>query len=132
MGSAIALDEKQTTEIADKLAQASNQVLELRIALTDRRPPTPSAVLHDLKQYESHLDQMVSFFRAHGIYLINQGAQQALANVNTAIDQGRKTVADIEHAHAAIKAAAGLQDLAAALLSRNPLAIAEAADSLRT
>ena len=62
MSNAIALDEKQTTEIADKLAQASNQVLELRIALTDRTPPTPSAVLHDLKQYESQLDQMVSFF----------------------------------------------------------------------
>ena len=89
-------------------------------------------MLRDLKQCESQLDQMVSFFRAHGIYLINQGAQQALANVNAAIEQGRKTVADIKHTHAAIKAAAGLLDLAAALLSRNPLTIAEAANSLRS
>ena len=138
MNTLIALDEKQVDDIADRLAQASNQVLELRVRLNNALTSVPRQVppqvlqdLQDLRQIEIHLDQMVAFFRAQGIYMINQGAQQAVANVNAAIEHGKQTVADIHDTKAAIKAAAGLLDLAGALLSRNPLAVVEAANHLR-
>ena len=131
MNTRIALDEKQVDDIADRLAQASNQVLELRVRLNNALTSVPRQVLQDLRQIEIHLDQMVAFFRAQGIYMINQGAQQAVANVNAAIEHGKQTVADIHDTKAAIKAAAGLLDLAGALLSRNPLAVVEAANHLR-
>lgn len=131
MNTLIALDEKQVDYIADRLAQASNQVLELRVRLNNALTSVPRQVLQDLRQIEIHLDQMVAFFRAQGIYMINQGAQQAVANVNAAIEHGKQTVADIHDTKAAIKAAAGLLDLAGALLSRNPLAVVEAANHLR-
>ena len=131
MNTLIALDEKQVDDIADRLAQASNQVLELRVRLNNALTSVPRQVLQDLRQIEIHLDQMVAIFRAQGIYMINQGAQQAVANVNAAIEHGKQTVADIHDTKAAIKAAAGLLDLAGALLSRNPLAVVEAANHLR-
>ncbi len=131
MNTLIALDEKQVDDIADRLAQASNQVLELRVRLNNALTSVPRQVLQDLRQIEIHLDQMVAFFRAQGIYMINQGAQQAVANVNAAIEHGKQTVADIHDTKAAIKAAAGLLDLAGALLSRNPLAVVETANHLR-
>ena len=131
MNTLIALDEKQVDDIADRLAQASNQVLELRVRLNNALTSVPRQVLQDLRQIEIHLDQMVAFFRAQGIYMINQGAQQAVANVNAAIEHGKQTVADIHDTKAAIKAAAGLLDLAGALLSRNPQAVVEAANHLR-
>lgn len=131
MNTLIALDEKQVDDIADRLAQASNQVLELRVRLNNALRSVPRQVLQDLRQIEIHLDQMVAFFRAQGIYMINQGAQQAVANVNAAIEHGKQTVANIHDTKAAIKAAAGLLDLAGALLSRNPLAVVEAANHLR-
>lgn len=131
MNTLIALDEKQVDDIADRLAQASNQVLELRVRLNNALTSVPRQVLQDLRQIEIHLDQMVAFFRAQGIYMINQGAQQAVANVNAAIEHGKQTVANIHDTKAAIKAAAGLLDLAGALLSRNPQAVVEAANHLR-
>ena len=79
MNTLIALDEKQVDDIADRLAQASNQVLELRVRLNNALTSVPRQVLQDLRQIEIHLDQMVAFFRAQGIYMINQGAQQAVA-----------------------------------------------------
>lgn len=131
------LEDADSSNIADRLARASAGILELRIALTAQAPPTSpnssvsAAELQELKHYESHLDQMVAFFRANGIYLLAKQAQDAVRNVNDAIDHGTQVVADIRQTKAAIKAAAGLLDLAGALLSRNPLAVADAIKSLR-
>lgn len=126
------LDEHDNTSIADRLARASAGILELRIALTERTPPPSPEEIKQLKQYETHLDQMVAFFRANSIHMLVQGAQEAVRNVNTAIDHGMQVVADINQRKAAIKAAAGLLDLAGALLSRNPLAVVDAIKALRS
>lgn len=131
MEQATAIDELDTADIADRLARASGSILELRIALNERTPPASAGQVQELKQIESHLDQMVSFFRAHGIYMLAQNAQEAVHNVNAAIEHGTQVVADINHTKAAIQAAAGLLDLAGALLSRNPLAVADAVKALR-
>ncbi|KAB8044950.1 hypothetical protein [Janthinobacterium aquaticum] len=125
------LEESDSTNIADRLARASAGILELRIALTAQAPPISAVELQELQQYESHLDHMVAFFRANGIYLLAEHAQDAVRNVNEAIDRGTQVVADIKQTKAAIKAAAGLLDLAGALLSRNPLAVSDAIKSLR-
>lgn len=131
------LAESDSNDIADRLARASAAILELRIALTAPTPPglpiSPGSAteLQELKHYESYLDQMVAFFRANGIYLLAEHAQDAVRRVNAAIDHGTQVVADIRQTKAAIKAAAGLLDLAGALLSRNPLAVADAIKSLR-
>lgn len=127
----VALDALDSTGIADRLARASGAILALRIALNARTPPPTEAEIEELKQQESHLDQMVAFFRAQGIHMLAQGAQEAVRNVNAAIDEATDIVADIEQTKAAIKAAAGLIDLAGAILSRNPLAVADAVKALR-
>ncbi|MCX7291319.1 hypothetical protein [Janthinobacterium sp.] len=98
------LTKDQSYAIADSLAQASSLVLELRIREREALTPDERTLL---EQYENHLDQMVALFRAYGIYLAAEGAQQARG------------------------AAARLVDLGAAILSRDPLAIGEAAASLR-
>lgn len=125
------LEDIDSNSIADRLARASAGILELRIALAAQTPPISAAEQQQLKQHESHLDQMVAFFRANGIYLLAKHAQDAVRNVNAAIDHGTQVVADINQTKAAIKAAVGLLDLAGALLSRSPLAVADAIKSLR-
>lgn len=126
------LEDSDSNNIADRLARASAGILELRIALTAQTPPMSpdSEQLQQLKHHESQLDQMVAFFRANGIYLLAQHAQDAVRTVNEAIDHGTQVVADIRQTKAAIKAAAGLLNLAGALLSHNPLAVADAVKSL--
>ena len=122
------LTKEQAYAIADSLAQASSLVLELRIRARDTLTPQERALL---EQYENHLDQMVALFRAYGISLIAAGAQQARSEIEGAIAKGKAQLKRIADIKAAIGAAARLVDLGAAILSRDPFAIGEAAASLR-
>jgi len=122
------LTKDQAYAIADSLAQASSLVLELRIRQrTSLAPPDQDL----LEQYENHLDQMVALFRAYGISLIAEGAEQARSDIEGAIAKGKAQLKRIADVKAAISAAAKLVDLGAAILSRDPFAIGEAAASLR-
>ncbi|MED5595985.1 hypothetical protein [Janthinobacterium sp. P210006] len=123
------LTKDQSYAIADSLAQASSLVLELRIRERESLTPDERTLL---EQYENHLDQMVALFRAYGIYLAAEGAQQARGEIEGAIAKGKAQLKRIADVKAAIGAAARLVDLGAAILSRDPLAIGEAAASLRT
>ncbi|MGK5078866.1 hypothetical protein [Janthinobacterium sp. HLX7-2] len=122
------LTKDQTYAIADSLAQASSLVLELRIRERETLTPEERALL---EQVENHLDQMVALFRAYGIYLIAEGAEQARADIEGAIAKGKAQLKRIADIKAAIGAAARLVDLGAAILSRDPFAIGQAAASLR-
>ena len=122
------LTKEQAYAIADSLAQASSLVLALRIRARDMLTPQERALL---EQYENHLDQMVALFRAYGISLIAAGAQQARSDIEGAIAKGKAQLKRIADIKAAIGAAARLVDLGAAILSRDPFAIGEAAASLR-
>ncbi|KAB8057358.1 hypothetical protein GCN74_20955 [Janthinobacterium sp. FT14W] len=122
------LTKDQSYAIADSLAQASSLVLELRIREREALTPDERTLL---EQYENHLDQMVALFRAYGIYLAAEGAQQARGEIEGAIAKGKAQLKRIADVKAAIGAAARLVALGAAILSRDPLAIGEAADSLR-
>ena len=122
------LTKDQAYAIADSLAQASSLVLELRVRARDALTPDERALL---EQYENHLDQMVALFRAYGITLIAEGAEQARGEIEDAIAKGKLQLKRIADVKAAIAAAARLVDLGAAILSRDPLAIGEAAASLR-
>lgn len=122
------LTKEQAYAIADSLAQASSLVLALRIRARDTLTPQERALL---EQYENHLDQMVALFRAYGISLIAAGAQQARSDIEGAIAKGKAQLKRIADIKAAIGAAARLVDLGAAILSRDPFAIGEAAASLR-
>ncbi len=123
------LTKDQSYAIADSLAQASSLVLELRIREREALTPDERALL---EQYENHLDQMVALFRAYGIYLTAEGAEQARGDIEGAIAKGKLRLKRIADVKAAIAAAARLVDLGAAILSRDPFAIGEAAASLRT
>ena len=122
------LTKEQYFAIADSLAQASSLVLELRIRTRGTLSPDEQA---RLESYEQHLDQMVALFRAFGITLIAEGAEQARGDIETAIARGKQQLKRIADVKAAISAAARLVDLGAAILSRDPFAIGEAATSLR-
>lgn len=122
------LTKEQYFPIADSLAQASSLVLELRIRTRGTLSPDEQA---RLESYEQHLDQMVALFRAFGITLIAEGAEQARGDIETAIARGKQQLRRIADVKAAISAAARLVDLGAAILSRDPFAIGEAAASLR-
>ena len=122
------LTKEQAYAIADSLAQASSLVLALRIRARDMLTPQERALL---EQYENHLDQMVALFRAYGISLIAAGAQQARSDIEGAIAKGKAQLKRIADIKTAIGAAARLVDLGAAILSRDPFAIGEAAASLR-
>lgn len=124
-----ALTKDQAYAIADSLAQASSLVLELRIRARVTLTPDERALL---EQYENHLDQMVALFRAYGIYLIAEGAQQARSDIEAAIAKGKTQLKRIADIKAAIGAAARLVELGAAILSRDPFAIGEAAANLRS
>lgn len=123
------LTKDQSYAIADSLAQASSLVLELRIREREALAPDERALL---EQYENHLDQMVALFRAYGIYMTAEGAEQARGDIERAIAKGKLQLKRIADVKAAIAAAARLVDLGAAILSRDPFAIGEAAASLRT
>ncbi len=122
------LTKEQYFAIADSLAQASSLVLELRIRARETLAPAERDLL---ESYEQHLDQMVSLFRAFGISLIAEGAEQARADIDTAIARGKQQLKRIADVKTAISAAARLVDLGAAILSRDPFAIGEAAAALR-
>ncbi|OEZ73726.1 hypothetical protein JAB5_20380 [Janthinobacterium sp. HH103] len=122
------LTKDQSYAIADSLAQASSLVLELRIREREALAPDERALL---EQYENHLDQMVALFRAYGIYLTAEGAEQARVDIEGAIAKGKSQLKRIADIKAAIGTAARLVDLGAAILSRDPFAIGEAAASLR-
>lgn len=128
MADLIELSKDQAYAIADSLAQASSAVLELRIRSNNTLQPEERALL---EQYEHHLDQMVALFRAYGIRLIAAGAEQARKDIDTAIANGKAQLQHITHIKASIAAAARLVNLGAAILSRDPFAIAEAAADLR-
>jgi hypothetical protein len=122
------LTKDQSYAIADSLAQASSLVLELRIRARETLTPDERALL---EQHENHLDQMVALFRAYGIALTAAGAEQARQEIDGAIARGKQQLKRIADVKAAIGAAAMLVDLGAAILSRDPFAIGEAAASLR-
>ncbi|WP_300757640.1 hypothetical protein [Janthinobacterium sp.] len=122
------LTKDQAYAIADSLAQASSLVLELRIRERTSLAPADQDLL---EQYENHLDQMVALFRAYGISLIAEGAEQARSDIEGAIAKGKAQLKRIADVKAAIGTAAKLVDLGAAILSRDPFAIGEAAASLR-
>lgn len=122
------LTKDQAYAIADSLAQASSLVLELRIRQRTSLAPTEQDLL---EQYENHLDQMVALFRAYGITLTAEGAEQARSDIEGAIAKGKAQLKRIADVKAAIGAAAKLVDLGAAILSRDPFAIGEATASLR-
>ena len=85
-----------------------------------------------LEKHENHLDMLVSLFRAYGIYLITEDAQQASSELLQAIDKGKARLKRITDIKAGIETAAKLVDLGAAILSRDPGALLEAAASLRS
>lgn len=122
------LPKEEYFAIADSLAQASSLVLELRIRARESLALEESA---RLENYEQHLDQMVALFRAFGITLIAEGAEQARTDIDAAIAKGKLQLKRIADVKAAISAAAKLVDLGAAILSRDPFAIGEAAAGLR-
>lgn len=127
MAQLTALTKDQAYAIADSLAQASSLVLEWRIR---QRPSLAPAERDLLEQYENHLDQMVTLFRAYGITLIAEGAEQARSDIEGVIVKAKAQLKRIADVKAAIGAAARLVDLGAAILSRDPFAIGEAAASL--
>ncbi|WP_426057248.1 hypothetical protein [Janthinobacterium sp. PSPC2-1] len=136
------LNRERTYEIADALAQASSQILERRIELrltqvqgnekTQEQREMDEKDQRELEQCENHLDQMVAMFRAYGIHLLAEAAQDPIASIKDAIadaTQNLKTIKNIKHN---VMTAARLVDLAATILSRDPIAMFEAAKSLQT
>lgn len=115
-------------EIADSFAQASSRVLDYRVS--HRAELTPSEA-QELEQCEDRLDHMVVMFRGYGIRLIGAGAADAVAELKLAVAGARETLEQVARTKKAIKVAASLVDLAAALLSRDPKAVLAAAKGLR-
>lgn len=124
-----ALTKEETYAIADSLAQASSLVLDLRIRQRATLSQDEQVLL---EKHEDHLDTLVSLFRAYGIYLITEDAQQASSELLQAIDKGKARLKRITDIKAGIDTAARLVDLGAALLSRDPVALLEAAAKLRS
>lgn len=124
-----ALTKEETYAIADSLAQASSLLLDLRIR---QRATLSQEEQVLLEKHEDHLDMLVSLFRAYGIYLITEDAQQASGEVLQAIDKGKARLKRITDIKAGIDTAAKLVNLGAAILSREPGALLEAAASLRS
>ena len=124
-----ALTKEETYAIADSLAQASSLLLDLRIR---QRATLSQEEQVLLEKHEDHLDMLVSLFRAYGIYLITEDAQQASGEVLQAIDKGKARLKRITDIKAGIETAAKLVNLGAAILSRDPGALLEAAASLRS
>lgn len=124
-----ALTKEETYMIADSLAQASSQVLDLRIG---QRATLSQEEQQLLEKHENHLDMLVSLFRAYGIYLITEDARQASGELMQAIDKGKARLKRISDIKAGIETAARLVDLGAAILSRDPVALVEAAAKLRS
>lgn len=122
-----ALTKEETYAIADSLAQASSLLLDLRIR---QRATLSQEEQVLLEKHEDHLDMLVSLFRAYGIYLITEDAQQASGEVLQAIDKGKARLKRITDIKAGIDTAAKLVNLGAAILSRDPGALLEAAASL--
>ncbi|OBV38206.1 hypothetical protein [Janthinobacterium psychrotolerans] len=129
MATPYALTKEATYAIADNLAQASSLVLDLRIRLRTSLSNDEQALL---EKHEDHLDMLVSLFRAYGIYLITEDAQQASSELVQAIDKGKARLKRTTDVKAGIDTAARLVDLGAAILSRDPVAVLEAAASLRS
>jgi len=123
-----ALTKEETYLIADSLAQASSLVLDLRIRQRASLSEEEQALL---EKHEDHLDMLVSLFRAYGIYLITEDAQQASGELVQAISKGKARLKRVSDIKAGIETAARLVDLGAAILSRDPVALVEAAASLR-
>ena len=91
-----ALTKEETYAIADSLAQASSLVLDLRIR---QRATLSQEEQQLLEKHENHLDMLVSLFRAYGIYLITEDAQQASSELLQAINKGKarlKRITDIK------------------------------------
>jgi hypothetical protein len=134
------LSRELTYQIADGLAQASSLILELRIALRlAAKPDSKHQVEEDddededeLEQVENQLDQMVALFRAYGIYLLGQAAQAPIAAINEAIDDAKKRLKKVDDIKRHIATATRLVELGAAILSRDPIAMFNAAKSLKS
>ncbi|MGK5027323.1 hypothetical protein [Janthinobacterium sp. RB2R34] len=124
-----ALTKEETYAIADSLAQASSLILELRI---HQRASLSEEEQVLLEKHEDHLDMLVSLFRAYGIYLITEDARQASRELEQAIAKGKARLKRITDIKAGIDTAAKLVDLGAAILSRDPVALVEAAAGLRS
>ena len=108
-----ALTKEETYVIADSLAQASSLVLDLRIR---QRATLSQEEQQLLEKHENHLDMLVSLFRAYGIYLITEDAQQASSELLQAIDKGKARLKRINDIKAGIETAARLVDLGHAVV----------------
>lgn len=127
------LSRELTYQIADGLAQASSLVLELRIALRLKtRPGDKHPDEDELEQLENQLDQMVALFRAYGIYLLGQAAQDPIAEINKAIIDAKEKLKPVDDIRRSIATATRLVELGAAILSRDPVAMVKAARSLKS
>lgn len=138
MNDANKLSRELIYEIADGLAQASSLILAKRIDLRLEPKPTDQAKLKQrekdedqLEQFENHLDQMVALFRAYGIYLLGQAAQDPIASITAAVAHAQENLKTVRDIKLDIMTASRLIDLGAAILSRNPVAMIEAAESLK-
>ncbi len=134
------LSRELTYEIADGLAQVSSLLLERRIALRlarksdDKKSGAQRKETDEekqLEQFENHLDQLVALFRAYGISLLAKAAQDPIADITAAIDRAKENLKTVSEIKENIMTAAKLVDLGAAILSRDPLAMIDAAKSLR-
>lgn len=125
------LDRELTYQIADSLAQASSLILERRIALK-LAAQRDEDELEQLEQLENQLDQMVALFRAYGIYLLGQAAQDPIAKIQEAIDHAKQNLKKVEDIKHSIGTATRLVELGAAILSRDPLAMFKAAKALKS
>ncbi|CDG82804.1 hypothetical protein [Janthinobacterium agaricidamnosum] len=121
------LDKEESYALANLLAQASSQILELRIRQHDKLTLQQRI---DLEGYEDQLDHVASLLRAYGIVLIAEGAEAAMQGVSGAIEHARQTIMRIDHIKQAISAAAALVGLGTALLARDPQGILDAVQGL--
>lgn len=128
MANKFQLSETDAYEIADSFAQASARILDFRVT---NRGSLSNDEATELEKCEDSLDHMVVLFRSYGIKLIGAGADEAITELKSAIDLGKKTIAKIDKIKKAIKIAGALVDLAVAVLAKDPKAILAAAQGVQ-
>jgi hypothetical protein len=119
---------KEAYEIADKFALVSARILEFRVEKRD--PPLSDEASAELEKYEDSLDAIVVLFRGHGIQLIGTKANEAMAELKSAIEAGKTMLEQIKTIKKALKIAGTVVDLAVAVLAKDPKGILDAAQSV--
>lgn len=122
------LTEKDSYAMADSLAQASARLLAFRSAHANLLSDEEASAL---EKCEDTLDHLVVVFRGYGIQLLGAKAQQAMVELQAAVDVAKLTIAKINQIKEAIKVAGSLVDLAQAVLAKDPKAILGAAKNVK-